>query len=178
METRHIQCHMGKQDLPALTQRLEAHKPASLLAMGPRAGDVLTAYRKAHGECRITHLDGDGTLGAAALMEALAEHPRYDFVIVRGELERLDTETGAHLLARLRDVHSRRFCVLLDSNDDEPRWRASELVAMGLTHWAGESTQATGLEMYGFDLATYKATPKWLNARHWAHPEQWGKNRW
>lgn len=169
---------MATQNLSDLSRRLESQKPASVLAIGAQAGDFLAAYQNAHRECRITYLDADGTLGAATLLEELARQPRFDFVIVRGELERIDAETGAHLLARLRDVHSKRLCVVLDTNTGEHRWQASELIAMGLSHWASETVNDTHLEIYGFDLGTYKATPQWLNPRHWAHPEQWGKNRW
>jgi hypothetical protein len=169
---------MGQQDLPDLTRRLKAHKPASVLAIGPRADDLLAIYTSEQPDCRITCLDSDGALAADMLLEALSSHGRFDFVVVRGELERVDTDSGAHLLARLRDVHCRRFCVVIESNDLASRWKTSDLIAMGLAHWASETLGTTALEIYGFDLGTYKATPKWLNARHWANPEQWGKYRW
>ncbi len=169
---------MDRQDLPGLTQRLESHQPASLLAIGPQAGALAAAYQSAHPGCRLAYLDAHGTLGGERLLEALAGQGRFDFVIVRGVLERIDAQTGAHLMARLRDVHSERFCVVLSTHDGEHRWQASELIAMGLSHWSRETVNEATLEVYGFDLGTYKATPDWLNARHWAHPERWGKNRW
>ncbi|TDJ18305.1 MAG: hypothetical protein E2O65_06535 [Gammaproteobacteria bacterium] len=169
---------MGTQDLPDLTRRLELHRPESLLAIGPRAGALAAAYLSAHPDCRIEHLDTRGTLGGERLLKVLARHGRFDFIIVRGVLERVDADTGAHLIARLRDMHSRRFCVVLPVNGGEHRWQSSELIAMGLAHWSRETVKGSVLEVYGFDLGTYKATPDWLNARHWAHPEQWGKNRW
>ena len=169
---------MATHDLPDLTRRLETHQPASLLAVGPQAGALTATYRGAHPDCPITYLDPHGTLGADMLLEALAGQPRFDFAIVRGVLERLDADSGAHLIARLRDVHARRFCLVLGSSDTGHRWQAAQLIAMGLSHWARETVDQATLEVYGFDLGTYKATPDWLNARHWAHPEQWGKNRW
>ncbi len=169
---------MGTQDLPDLRRRLESHKPASVLAIGAQAGALVAAYQSAHPDCRIAHLDADGTLGGEMLLKELAGHGRFDFVIVRGVLESVDADTGAHLLARLRDVHTRRFCVVLDTNDGEHPWQAQELAAMGLSHWSTETTGEATLEVYGFDLGTYKSTPDWLNARHWAHPEHWGKHRW
>ena len=169
---------MGTQDLPDLTQRLESHALASLLAIGPQAGALATAYQSAHPDCRFTYLDPHGTLSGEMLLEALVGQGRFDFIIVRGVLERIDAEFGAHLIARLRDVHTRRFCVVLRTSDGEHRWQASELIAMGLTHWSSGTVNRATLEVYGFDLGTYKATPDWLNARYWAHPEHWGKNRW
>lgn len=169
---------MGTQDLPDLRRRLESHKPATVLAIGARAGELLAGYQSAHRDCRIEYLDADGTLDEAALLRELARQQRFDFVIVRGVLERIDADSGAHLLASLRDVHSRRLCVVLDGDNTGHRWKASELIAMGLSHWASETLDEATLDTYGFDLGTYKATPEWLNARHWAHPEHWGKYRW
>ena len=169
---------MVTHDLPDLTRRLESYEPASLLAIGPQAGTLAAAYQSAHPDCRIAYLDPHGTLSGEMLLAALVRHGRFEFVIVRGVLERVDAESGAHLIARLRDLHTRRFCVVLPTNDGERRWQASELIAMGLAHWSRESVNQATLEVYGFDLGTYKTTPEWLNARHWAHPEHWGKYRW
>jgi hypothetical protein len=169
---------MGVQDLADLTRRLELHQPASLLAMGPGAGALAAAYLSAHPDCPMARMDSRGTLAGEKLLKALARHGRFDFIIVRGVLERVDADTGAHLIARLRDMHSSRFCVVLSVNGDGHRWQSSELMAMGLAHWSQETVNEEVLEVYGFDLGTYKATPDWLNARHWAHPEHWGKNRW
>ena len=169
---------MGTQDLPDVTRRLKSHEPASVLAIGARASELLEAYQSTHRDCRITYLDADGTLDTAVLLDQLARQERFDFVIVRGVLERIDADAGAHLLASLRDVHSRRFCVVLERNDAGQRWQASELIAMGLSLWASETLDDAALDIYGFDLGTYKTVPEWLNARHWAHPEHWGKFRW
>lgn len=35
------------------------------------------------------------------------------------------------------------------------------------------SDDAENLNIYDYDLATYKPVPDWLNARYWAHPERW-----
>lgn len=169
---------MGSHDRSDLTGRLESHQPASLLAIGPRAGALAAAYQGTHPECVVSYLDPDGTLSGEVLLEELAGHGRFDFVILRGVLEHLDRDTGAHLLARLRDVHTRRFCLALNTTDHEHPWQPAALIAMGLSHWSRETVNGAALEIHGFDLGTYKATPDWLNPRHWAHPEHWGKHRW
>jgi hypothetical protein len=169
---------MGIDELPDLLERLESYKPASVLAIGPRAGALIEGYHGAHPDCLISRLDPRGTLAADLLLAELAAQGRFDFVILRGVLERVDADTGAHLLARLRDVHARRFCLVLDAGVDEHPWQSSALIAMGLAHWSTETVNAATLELYGFDLGTYKTTPDWLNARHWAHPQHWGKERW
>gem|GEM_PF-618442 len=182
MQTRHIKMTMAKLDDRDLAHRVAAFAPATVLTIGPGAGELLTDYLRAHRECRVAHLDSDGTCEQSALLGALSGQVRFDFVIVRGVLEHMDADIGAHLLARLRDVHCRRFCVLLEAerNDDQGHghWEAAELAAMGLSHWSSEPIADTLYDVYGFDLGTYKRTPEWLNARHWAHPEHWGKYRW
>lgn len=170
---------MASRDPANLSRRLESYAPASLLALGAGADALLADYRSAHPECRITELDPRGTLQGPALLEALADEGRFDFVVVgAGVLEHLDANTGANLLARLRDLHTSRFCVALRRHDGAGCWQSAELIAMGLAHWSSEDVDGSALEIYGFDLGTYKATPDWLNARHWAHPEHWGKYRW
>ena len=169
---------MGTAELPDLAARLECYKPASVLAIGLRAGALMASYRRAHPEPQVATLDAGGTLDGETLLAELAGYGRFDFVILRGVLERVDADTGAHLLARLRDVHAKRFCATLNAGNDEHPWQASALIAMGLAHWSRETVDAGILEIYGFDLGTYKTTPDWLNARHWAHPQHWGKERW
>ncbi len=169
---------MGNDLLPDFQGRLESFKPASILAIGSHAGALTSDYHEAHPDCRISYLDADGALSADELLEELAAQGRFDFIILRGVLERVDGDSGAHLLARLRDVHTKRFCLVFDPNDQNHPWHTSALVAMGLTHWSSETIDGAVLDIYGFDLGTYKATPDWLNARHWAHPQHWGKERW
>lgn len=170
---------MGEQDTSGLAGRLETYGPASVLAIGAGADALLTEYGRAHPESRIVYLDPEGNLEGEALLDALSEQGRFDFVLLRGVLDRIDEDAGAHLMARLRDLHAPRFCVALGDNDGTGHhWSADELVAMGLGHWSTERQGDTTLEIYGFDIGNYKATPDWLNARHWAHPEHWGKFRW
>lgn len=161
-----------------LSRRLLDYGPGSLLAIGPRSGALLDSYQRAQPGCAITHLDPDGTLAGDELLDALSDHGRFDFVIMRGVLERVDADGGAHLMARLRDVHTRRLCVVMNAAEAAQRWQGTELIAMGLSHWSSETLDGDVVEIYGFDLGTYKVTPDWLNARHWAHPEHWGKFRW
>ena len=169
---------MGTAELSDLAARLECYKPASVLAIGPRASDLMAAYQRAHPEPQVATLDADGTLDGETLLAELAAYGRFDFILLRGVLERVDADTGAHLLARLRDVHTRRFCAAVNPSNDEHPWQASALIAMGLAHWSRETVDAGILEIYGFDLGTYKTTPNWLNARHLAHPQHWGRERW
>ncbi|MDX1434092.1 MAG: DUF6231 family protein [Gammaproteobacteria bacterium] len=169
---------MVERDPRNLSLRLESYAPGSLLAIGPRADVWLAPFRDAHPDCPITRLDADGALSGGALLEALASHGRFDFALMAGVLERLEADDGAHLMARLRDLHTRRFAVVVDAGDAGRRWPASELIAMGLELWSSGTPEGVRVEIYGYDVGTYKVTPDWLNPRHWAHPEHWGKFRW
>ena len=169
---------MGRQDLPDLSRRLESYAPASLLALGPGAADWLSRYLDAHPDCSVTRLDTDGTLSGDALLDALSRCGRFDFALMIGVLGRLDVDQGAHLIARLRDINAKRFSVVVDAAAAGSRWPASELIAMGLALWSNDTLEGTRVDVYGFDVGTYKVTPDWLNPRHWAHPEHWGKYRW
>ena len=81
---------MATQELASLARRLEAHAPASMLAIGPQAGALLARYQSAHPECAVTYLDPHGTLDGEALLRELESRGRYDFVVLRGVLERTD----------------------------------------------------------------------------------------
>ena len=170
---------MGRDPLSELAKRLETYRPASLLAIGPRAAERLVPYCDAHRDCPLTHLDAEGALGGEALLDALSSRGRFDFALIEGVLERLDPEHGGHLIARLRDLNAKRFSVIVGAAPAaERRWQTSDLIAMGLDHWSSDTIEGSRVDVFGYDVATYKVTPDWLNPRHWAHPEHWGKFRW
>ncbi len=79
------------------------------------------------------------------------------------------------VIARLRDLLVREFCVLHPGDETE---QAKHMGALGLhcmqmTHFA---EQPWGLNH--FDLRQYKKTPGWLNSRYWANPQLWNRFRW
>ena len=80
------------------------------------------------------------------------------------------------ILGRLRDLHATRVCALASDAVDPGSPRARGLSALGFVR-SGEPLDS-GHVLYLFDIDHYKRTPDWLNARHWAHPERWDKERW
>ncbi len=118
--------------------------------------------------------DGPAPTGLAleAATDLLTELGRQDLVLVGG-LEALPRKDGEILLSRLRDVYARRVLarVVLGGT-----WRHNDMTAFGFTRLA-EMDPADGV-LYGFDVASYKTTPDWLNPRYWANPELWDKYRW
>ena len=79
------------------------------------------------------------------------------------------------VIARLRDLLLREFFVVHPGDAVE---QARRMGALGLRCEAifRQDGQAWGLNH--FDARTYKKTPDWLNSRHWANPNLWGKFRW
>ena len=114
----------------------------------------------------ITRLRPEQTL------DALPRHGRQDLVLV-GALEAFPRADGEILLSRLRDLYARRVLARLRPS---PEWEHRDMTAFGFTRLARLGANH-GL-LYGFDMATYKTTPDWLNPRFWANPELWGKYRW
>lgn len=145
---------------------LAAIRPASFLCIGSGC-DRLVRSAAVPGDTVVLAPD-EALVGLDAL-------GRFDFAFVFDTLERLPKRAGRELLARLRDLHGGRFAVALDpgeSGADEP-WSETELLAMGLVR-----ARHDGLDLYLFDIRTYKHTPDWLNPRFWANPERWDKDWW
>ncbi|MFO7858575.1 MAG: DUF6231 family protein [Ectothiorhodospiraceae bacterium] len=113
--------------------------------------------------------------GHYPLSEAVATLPslgRQDLVLVAG-LQSVPRADGEILLSRLRDLYARRVLATVVLGGD---WQRNDLTAFGFTQLARIDERLGTL--FGFDIATYKTTPDWLNPRYWANPEMWDKYRW
>jgi len=162
-----------------IEELLEAHQPGSVLVIGPDEPPdfpALTAYQANHPACRVTHVL------PPEIPRRLTGLGRYDFGLVSGTLESLDKAMGARLIAALRDLHTRRFCVVVPINGRDERrvshWQAAELLSFGLAPAQSRDRNGSPLSLYRYDIAEYKPTPDWLNPDHWANPELWDKYRW
>ncbi len=86
------------------------------------------------------------------------------------------------VLARVRDLHADRIvhidcsgCRVSSGHPDSVAgWTLADSLALGFNRISA----AEGIDQYEFNKSTYKSAPDWLNARHWANPELWGKHRW
>jgi len=83
---------------------LKTTQPASLLLSDPNPlpGDVLAACPN----CQVTRVEGD-------ILAQLDTLGRFDLGIIANSLEHVDRKTAGRILARLRDVHTRRLVVLV-----------------------------------------------------------------
>lgn len=139
--------------------------PDRLLLVCPPDSALRRAVDQAHGAAE--HLAPD-----AATPAALDGHA-YDLAVVAGTLECLTSADAGKLLSRLRDLHTKRFLALVRLTPGG--WSNTDLIAYGMKR-CGRFED--GYALYRFNIYDYKDTPDWLNARYWAHPERWGKERW
>lgn len=157
---------------------VEQKAPRSILVVGVDGSELFAAYLHGRKDCTLT------CLGAQCALQRLPPCGRHDFGFVADTLEHLPKPEGAALIAAMRDLHAERFCVVVATGKGSgPRggqaWEDTELLALGLSRLARyEEEEGRRLSLYGFDIASYKQTPDWLNPRYWAHPELWDKYRW
>lgn len=110
----------------------------------------------------------------------------------------IDKSALTRLLARVRDLHAERTIHINNCQS----WSREDSVALGFSElnyppfatepdnandvdsestsldavaWAAHGAK---IQVFEFDIRTYKSAPDWLNAKNWANPEQWDKNRW
>lgn len=145
----------------AIIEYLEAHPAEKLLWIADNTtdGPALT-------DCVVTTLPVDQTT-----IEQLGDQ-HYDCAVLQDLPGSLGQAAAEQLVARLRDVQAQRILWLLDGSVP---WERKDLLALGFRLLDGSDD---GQRLYGYDIDNYKTTPDWLNAKHWANPELWGKYRW
>ncbi|MDQ2695598.1 MAG: DUF6231 family protein [Pseudomonadota bacterium] len=150
---------------------LDACRPASVLLLDAGPGGLPGDWSAAHPDCRVTHLD------AGNLPARLESLERFDLGVVANTLEHLDRRAAGRVLARLRDLQTRRFVALLPIGPawqgQRSHWEIADLLAYGMTLLRRYRTDAGPLILFHYAIETYKSTPEWFNARHWAHPQNW-----
>lgn len=161
--------------VPIVEQVLGKAFRSPVLVLGELAADVAGRWPHAR-DVGIAAPSGRHA-GRIDWRSALDGCERHDAALLSDVVGRLPRDDAASVIARVRDLHARRLCLLVD-----------EQVTQGATPLDGNELRALGLRVlpavqglprvYGFDMASYKATPDWLNARHWAHPELFDRHRW
>lgn len=151
---------------------LDAHRPRSVLVIGPLEVEDLDDPSPR----RITRMGQD------ELPKHLDGLGRYDLGIVVGTIEHMTRADAGRLIARLRDLHTRCFYVLVPTGPQwtslTSTWEPGDMIAFGMTPAGHYEQDGKPLRLYKFDISDYKKTPDWLNPTHWANPRLWGKYRW
>ena len=97
---------------------------------------------------------------------------RYDLALVmlNDQAEQLTTQQVTQALVKLRDLMAKRIVVLADVQQQ------SLLRALGFSQLI-ESSDAE-INLWQFNILTYKHVPDWFNSKFWANPDNWDKYRW
>lgn len=105
-------------------------------------------------------------------LSELASRPvrRHALAIVADPLPAAMASEHDAVLARLRDVLAERVLVMAQ----QQAALTTRLTALGYRMLAHSSHTLIA----SFDLYDYKQRPTWLNAEHWANPQQWDRFRW
>lgn len=149
---------------------LETLRPASILLIDPNPDGLPSGYLSAHPSCQVIHLQEN-------IIAQLKTLGRFDLGVIANTLEHQDHKTAGIILARLRDLHTRRFVALVPIGDawegQRSYWQTADLLGYGMTIMARYRTDDKPLYLFHYAIETYKSTPDWFNAKHWAHPELW-----
>jgi hypothetical protein len=151
-----------------LTTLLEVTRPHSVLLLDP--DPEMLPLNSVPAGCRVTRLSADK-------FAELPDLGRFDLGIVANTLEYLERKAAGMLLARLRDLHTRRFVVLVPLGTHwenlRSHWQTADLLGYGMTVMARYREADRPLHLYHYAIESYKTTPDWFNSQHWAHPERW-----
>ncbi len=155
---------------------LEQFKPRSILLLDLPASGICSPYLQKHPECQLDRLTNND------ILTQLQRRGRYDFCFVANVLEQTEKTVGGQVLARLRDLHAARLFVVVPVGEEwselASTWEMADFIAYGMRLLHNYEQHGKRMQMYKFDIGDYKRTPDWFNAKHWAHPERWDKERW
>ena len=161
---------MHSAHYPDLNLLLETLHPASVVLIDPNPHGLPPSCLAIGSACRLTHIQND-------ILSHLKTLERFDLGVVANTLEYLNRKTAGMVLARLRDINTRRFVVLVPIGNawegHRSHWETADLLGYGMTLMARYRVDNKPLHLYHYALESYKTTPDWLNSKHWAHPEHW-----
>lgn len=153
-----------------LSVLLETLQPSSLLLVDPNPDALPEQWLASSHDCHVKRLQND-------ILSQLETLGRYDLGIVANTLEHMDRREAGMVLARLRDINTRRFVALVPLGKDweghATNWETSELLGYGMVMLGRYEENGRPLTLFHYNIRTYKTTPEWFSARNWANPENW-----
>lgn len=153
----------------ALAALLARYTPERLLVVGSRELPAIAAFKQAHPDCRITHVE-------AGALPSTAAAQRFDLALIVDCLEHLPKRAGLELLGGIRNLNASRMAVLVDLHACD--WQETDFFALALQASERFQRDEQTLHLFTYDLLDYKQVPDWLNAKFWANPENFGKYWW
>lgn len=101
---------------------------------------------------------------------------RYDLAVVnlikQKNIQPDNAITIDHALVRLRDLFAKKIIVLADLRLEK------QLRALGFNQLLEAVPENSPVQIWQFNILTYKHVPDWFNSKFWANPENWDKYRW
>ena len=163
---------MSSEIVQILVRRLKSDTPGSLLVVTPNLPDDLLEYSRSTDSPAFTHIAFDSLEASTQGLD------RYEFAVVMHEtFEGLSHHAAEQLVARLRDLHAKLLWVAV-SDADNSVFSSKDAMAQGMRLVDSTRFGDKGIKWYEFSLRFYKPAPQWLNARDWANPDRWDKERW
>jgi hypothetical protein len=169
-----------------LNQILFDHPPSSILCIGGNVATALNHFIATHPKCRVCEISLSQIDGQSPDLSSRINRPdskiTFDFSIVADVIEHMNKNAAVQLLARLRDLYTKKLLVVVPIGNEwtghQSLWRDSDFLALGFVGKARIQVAKKPIHVYAFDIATYKTTPDWLNNKYWANPQLWDKFRW
>ena len=159
-----------------LKSLIQQFQPKQILSIGPAGQELFADYLASCKQCDLQEFVSPPTL------QELDASWRFDLGFVSHVLERMPKPDAEQLIARLRDVHCDRLIVVIpvgtDWKDHVSHWQQTDMLGLGFSLLAEFQSNQHLVHIYAFDIASYKATPEWLNNKYWANPELFDKYWW
>ena len=154
-----------------LDARIDERAPSSLLWVTRADLEPTAAAANSTATERVEPEDTIGSLGER----------HFDMAVVADALRHWPRTRGEQLLSRLRDRNAGSVWVVVGpvaESGDDTAWHQADFIALGFRRAPNTRELSEGWTVYRYDVHDYKLTPSWLNARYWANPERWDKERW
>lgn len=156
-------------------------QPKSILLVGNSSSELLDNYRsqsKLLGSPCEVHCIDTSDIGTVSDLGN-----QFDLGIVLNCVEHMHKVDAFQLLAKLRDIHTRQYCLGLqlsetDNTKSDEQWQIADLYSLALKQVSAYAQGTGRFGLFKYKVQTYKSTPQWLNSENWANPENWGKYRW
>ena len=159
-----------------LKSLIQQFQPKQILSIGPAGQELFAEYLAQCEQCNLQEFATPPSL------HVLDDCGRFDLGFVSHVLEKMPKPDAEQLIARLRDVHCDRLVIVIpigtDWQNHQSQWQQADLLGLGFSLLAEYNSNQHLVHIYAFDIASYKATPAWLNNKYWANPELFDNYWW
>lgn len=111
------------------------------------------------------------TVSALSSVGNLEQVSQYALGIILFATDHLAKPNALTIISRLKTLHCKHLLVATQQN----YWQKTDFYSLGMTHL---NYYAPDIDIYEFNLYSYKNVPDWLNSKLWANPKMWDKYRW